>query len=48
MVGQDGILRPVVNRPAAVEQPRAKSADTIGAQDAILPHPGLCAASALK
>jgi len=33
-VGQDGILRPVVNRPVG----DAKSADAIGAQDAILPH----------
>jgi hypothetical protein len=37
-VGQVGILRPVGNRPAADEQTRAKSADAIGAQDAILPH----------
>ena len=40
-MGQDGILRPVVNvvnRPVADEQPNAKSADAIGAQDAILPH----------
>jgi len=37
-VGQDGILRPVVNRPVADEQTRTKSADAIGAQDAILPH----------
>ena len=37
-VGQDGILRPVGNRPAAAEQLRSKSADAIGAQDAILPH----------
>jgi hypothetical protein len=37
-VGQDGILRPVVNRPVADGQPRPKSADAIGAQDAILPH----------
>jgi len=36
--GHDGILRPVVNRPVADEQPNAKSADAIGAQDAILPH----------
>jgi len=28
----------VVNRPVAGEQPSAKSADAIGAQDAILPH----------
>jgi hypothetical protein len=32
-VGQDGILRPVAD-----EQPRANSADAIGAQDSILPH----------
>jgi len=37
-VGQDGILQPVVNRPVADEQTRTKSADAIGAQDAILPH----------
>jgi hypothetical protein len=37
-VGQDGILRPVVNQPVADEQHRAKSADAIGAQDAIVPH----------
>ena len=37
-MGQDGILQPVVNRLVANEQTRAKSADAIGAQDAILPH----------
>jgi hypothetical protein len=37
-VGQDGILRPVVNRPVADEQTWSKSADAIGAQDAILPR----------
>jgi len=37
-VGQDGILRPVVNRPVADEQHCSKSADAIGARDAILPH----------
>ena len=37
-VGQDGILRPIGNRPVADEQHRSKSADAIGAQDAILPH----------
>ena len=36
--GQDGILRPIGNRPVADEHTRAKSADAIGAQDAILPH----------
>jgi hypothetical protein len=37
-VGQDDILRPVVNRPVADEQRCSKSADAIGAQDALLPH----------
>src|SRR6185295_3041917 len=37
-VGQDDILRPVVNRPVADAQPCSKSSDAIGAQDANLPH----------
>jgi len=33
-----GRLSTVVNRPVSDEQPCSKSADAIGAQDAILPH----------